>query len=253
MNQSITLPAMPDTRAEQAYGVELRQQADAVSIVDSATFAQAADLLKNVNMLRKRIEEHYEPIKSAAHAAHKAAVAACNEHLKPVSEVEQVLKRKCGEWQRVEAERIAKLRAEEEERQRAEAAELAKKEAEARKLLEDQRIALAEKLQASGQTEKAQAALAAPVVVPDWMKPAPSAPREIVTAPKVDGVGLSLKWKASITDKLALVKHVAAHPELLHLLDANMPALNGMARSMKEGFEMPGVIAVSEASTTVRS
>lgn len=252
MKQQQTLPAMPDTSAEDAYGSELRAQADAVAIVDAQTFAQAADLLKNVHMLRKKIEEHYEPIRSASHAAWKAAVAACNEHLGPVSEIENVLKRKCGDWQRTEADRVARLRAEELERQRAEAEEIAKKESEALKLLEDQRLAIAEKLQASGQIDKAQAALAAPVVVPDWMRTAPSAPREIVAAPKVEGIGLSLRWRAEVRDKLALVRHVAQHPELIHLIDANMVALNGMARSMKEAFALPGVAAVSEASTTVR-
>jgi hypothetical protein len=74
-----------------------------------------------------------------------------------------------------------------------------------------------------------------------------------VTTPKVSGIAGRTTWKAEVKDKGALVKYVAEHPEWLSLLDVNMQALNGLARSQKGSLALPGVEAVEEHSIAARA
>lgn len=69
----------------------------------------------------------------------------------------------------------------------------------------------------------------------------------LVTAPTVAapvrtaGVSTRKVWKAEVNDKLALVRFVAAHPEYVDLLDANMPAINKIALALKANCPLAGV------------
>ncbi|WP_042295857.1 hypothetical protein [Paraburkholderia bannensis] len=69
----------------------------------------------------------------------------------------------------------------------------------------------------------------------------------LITAPIVapmratKGVSTRKVWKTEITDKLALVKFVAEHPEYLELLDANMPAINKIGLALKAACPIAGV------------
>jgi hypothetical protein len=96
--------------------------------------------------------------------------------------------------------------------------------------------------EAEGDSAAAEAILAEPVSAP------------IVTvAPqvaKVDGVSSTTRWSAEVMDLMMLVRYVAAHPEWVSLLEANMPNLNRLAISQHEALSIPGVRAVK---TTVRS
>jgi hypothetical protein len=59
-------------------------------------------------------------------------------------------------------------------------------------------------------------------------------------------------WCAEVTDLWALVKAAAKDKRLLPLLEANMPALNAQARSLKQALAIPGVRAVDKGSVAVR-
>ena len=67
---------------------------------------------------------------------------------------------------------------------------------------------------------------------------------------ETESVSTRTIWRAELTDKLALVQHVAANPHLVHLLEVYMPAANAMARAQREAMSIPGLVAVSE---TVRA
>ncbi|ABN87738.1 hypothetical protein X880_6062 [Burkholderia pseudomallei MSHR4032] len=63
----------------------------------------------------------------------------------------------------------------------------------------------------------------------------------VAAAPQTKGVSTRKVWKAEISDKLALVRYVAAHPEYVDLLDANMPAINKIALALKANCPLDGV------------
>lgn len=131
----------------------------------------------------------------------------------------------------------------EEERKRlaleAKAAEDARKE---RERLEAQ----AKKAEASGKVEKAETLRQAAEYIPQNVVIASS-------TPKVSGVSTRGTWKARITSKHDLIAYVAAHPEWEHLIDVNMTAINGLARSQKSSLALPGVEAFEEQTLAARA
>ena len=64
--------------------------------------------------------------------------------------------------------------------------------------------------------------------------------------PKIQGVSTRVTWSAELTDKMALIKAVAAGLAPETLLDVNMPTANQMARAMKSHLNYPGIKAVSK-------
>lgn len=123
--------------------------------------------------------------------------------------------------------------------QEAKAAEQLRKE---REKLEAQ----AAKAAAAGKTEKAAALEATAAALPTTVEIA-------VTAPKVAGIAGRSTWQAAVKDKAAFIKYVAEHPEWLHLIDINMVALNGLARSQKSALALPGVEAVEIQGIAARA
>ena len=75
------------------------------------------------------------------------------------------------------------------------------------------------------------------------------APVVTSAAPKISGVVRRETWKAEVTDKQALVKHIVDNqPALLVMVKIDQSLLNARAREMKDKFDLPGARAVKEAS-----
>ncbi|GIW55358.1 MAG: hypothetical protein KatS3mg082_1762 [Nitrospiraceae bacterium] len=133
----------------------------------------------------------------------------------------------------------------EQERKRRE--EQARLEEEARK--ERERLeAKAREAEEKGQIEKAEAlresanAVVAPIVSP------------ATEAPKVTGIATRGLWKARVTDKAALVRHIVAErPDLLFLIEIDSAALNALARAQKSALSLPGVEVYEEKVIAVRA
>jgi hypothetical protein len=123
--------------------------------------------------------------------------------------------------------------------QEAKAAEQLRKE---REKLEAQ----AARAAASGKTEKAEALQAHAAALPVSVEIAS-------TAPKVSGIAGRSTWQAAVKDKAAFLKYVAEHPEWLNLVDVNMVALNGLARSQKQSLALPGIEAVEVQVISARA
>ena len=82
---------------------------------------------------------------------------------------------------------------------------------------------------------------------------------ERVTAPTVEApamptgaVHIRTTWSAEVVDLAGLVKACAEGKAPLNLLVPDMPALNALARTQKERFDIPGVKAVAEQGVTAR-
>jgi DNA gyrase/topoisomerase IV subunit A len=82
---------------------------------------------------------------------------------------------------------------------------------------------------------------------------------QLVTAPvtaaprKTAGVSTRMVWKAEISDKLALIRYVAEHPEYVDLLEANMPAVNKIALALKANCPLAGVRVFEDAVIAARA
>jgi len=222
------------TEVEQMEQVALAwpDRAKAITITDQETYNTAASFLGDIVGLRKEIQAHHKPIKDAAHKAHKAAVAAEKKLLDPIAQAEQIIKTAIGNWDR-EQERLQQ----EKQRQLEEAQHKADEEA---------RLALAQEAEENGATEETvDEILTTPVVRP-----------AIVAKPvyaKATGVSTQKRWKAEVVDIKALCRAVANGQASTELVQPNMVALNGMARAMRQTFNIPGCKAVTETSVAVNT
>ena len=114
-----------------------------------------------------------------------------------------------------------------------------------RKEKEDARLAEAERLDAAGKGEKADALLSKQVRVT-------AAETAGLAAPKVAGVSFRETWSAEVTDFLALVRAVAVGQAPVDALQANMVYLNDQARKLHERMTIDGVKAVATKSMATR-
>lgn len=133
---------------------------------------------------------------------------------------------------RLEAERLARIEQDKAREAAAAAARAAQEAAEAAAAATtvDERLAAQEQASAAqAQAVELEMAAAAPIV-------AASAP----AAPKAAGVSMRYTYGAECTDKLLLIRHIAAHPELVNLLEVNATGLRQMANAQREAFNLPG-------------
>jgi hypothetical protein len=73
------------------------------------------------------------------------------------------------------------------------------------------------------------------------------APPPSVPVAKVEGTSVRTTPDPEVLDKVALLVHVAAHPELAGLFDVNMTALRGLAKVCGIGSNaLPGVRIVAK-------
>lgn len=205
-------------------------RAEALAILSADDYRQSAELLKAIKALRATIAETFGPHVKRAFDAHRALVAEQRAAEEPLTKAEAIIKGKLLTFEREQE----LLRREEESRLR----EIARQDEERRRL--EEAAAMELEASATGDAElqaEAEAYLAQPVAAP------------VVTVapmtPKVAGITYRETWSGEVTDALALVKHIAAHPEHLNLVTPNMTAINGLARSLRGSLSIPGVRAVS--------
>jgi hypothetical protein len=66
--------------------------------------------------------------------------------------------------------------------------------------------------------------------------------------PRVEGVSFRENWRVEVIDKAAFVSAVAARPELINLVEANLAALGHLARAQKGALDIPGLRVWGELS-----
>lgn len=156
-----------------------------------------ADLKKMIVEDFRESKEKTAEAKRAATAAHKAVVDQEDSHLNVIEEARRIGKQKLAAWED-EQERLAKI-------------EQDRLDAEARKKAEDDALAAAALAEKSGDTEKAEALLAAPVYVPPTPRLSADVPQRSTT--------VQTRWSATVggvredgstTDPLFVLKAVSA-------------------------------------------
>lgn len=190
-----------------------------VFVVDSAQMYEiGVNELKKIKAKAKELEEQRKSITAPMDLAKKTVMDMYRPATDSLTYAEKTLK--------------GKLMAYDEEQQAIQRQRQAEAEAEA----ERQRLLLAEQAQQaeqSGNQAMADALLETACIV--------VAPVVIKDVPKVSGVSTRITWKAEVTDKLALVKYIAEHPEYIDMMDANASVLNKFAGAMKQNAKIGGV------------
>lgn len=211
------------------------QAAESLSLPDGAAYLAVlalkdaydvcAGLRRGVRALADEVANTFDPIVSKANAAHKEACAQRARVAAPLQQAAEILARALARWEDAE---VHARRHEEALRQAAAVA-----------AEEEQRLAEALELEAAGDGDGAAVVLETPA-------PLPAVALEKPTAPATSS---RITYSAVVTDKLALIKHVAQHPELARLLEPSMPNLNAQARSLGAALALPGVRA--QATRTI--
>lgn len=222
------MSAIIEEPVEQQFeesALSVRDEAQALQIVDQGSYDLAAAKFSAVSALEREITAHYAPMKQAAHDAHKKVCEAEKKMIGPVQEAKKILSRAIGAFD------------EDQERRRQE--EQRRLEAEARRLAEEETLAAAvEAEQAGAQPEEVEAVLSTPTLAvkiqapPTYQRSSAVATREV--------------WSAQVTNLQELVKAAAANPAYLIYLEANTTQLNSTARAQKSAFRVPGVRAACE-------
>lgn len=184
-------------------------------------YADAAERLQALAALRKAAEDHHGPVIAAAHAAHKAALAAQKKIVGPIEAAEAIVRGAMSAYataqRQLEEERVRLALEAEATRKKAEAAEAAR---------------VARSLGAS--TEEIRA-------IRQEIREAPST---IVARPSVvsaRGVAAIEKWEFEVIDLGALIGHVAKTPAHRNALVANLTFIRKLVDAQREHFSMPGV------------
>lgn len=218
---------MEEEKQFEQSALIVRDEAEAIQIVDQETYNRAAARFSAAASLEKQIVDYHAPLKQKAHEAHKAICNAETSLLAPVRQAKQILSRAIGAWD-TEQERVRR-----EEQRRLEE--------EARKRADEEALQAAIDAERSGaDAEEVEAVLSTPAPVQKVM----AAPTYEKTIPTREN------WSAEVVSLRALVKAAAENPAYLCYLEANETALNAAARAQKQVFAVPGCKAVVQRIAT---
>lgn len=221
----------PDT-AQQAQSVTIAASKAVHTVTNVPEHRAAQEYLTDLARIERSVKEVFAEPKSAAHAAHKSICAAESKLLDPILDARKKVTRAIGVY--------------EDEQYKIAEAERRRLESEARAKEEARLLAEAEAAQESGDTQLADQIIEEAIYTPTPVVHVQ--PQLASTA----GVSSQRRWSAEVDDVAALIKYVAANPQFQNLLTPNMPAINAMARSLKENMRIPGVRAFSTAVSAVR-
>jgi len=202
------------------------QQSKEFTVTDQQTYANAAELCKDIKGRINQITDYWKPLKEAAAKQHKDICAKEKELLAPFSSAETDLKGKMAAYQRQKME---------EERIQREEAEHFKRE-EAERLMK-----LAEEAEKEGMSEHAEylveeAAKAETMYIPE------------IKQEKTAGTSAIRVWKARITnDSLVPITVMGAM-----LRPVDMSALDKFAKASKGNMAIPGVEFYEDVQMRIR-
>jgi HD superfamily phosphohydrolase len=212
----------------ETTALTLKDQATAMVVKDVTGYSAAGELGKSIKELRAKIVDYFQPLKEAAHKAHKAITTKEAEELKPVDEAISILRNTMNAFNE-EQKRLERI---EQARLQAIADEEARKERE--KLL-----AAAIKAEAAGKMEKAEEKLEQAEMV--YSAPVTVAPTVAKTV-AVNGGNITQAKETivGITDMKAFITELVKRNMFPTMLDAKTAALKSWVNA--NGFDsFPGL------------
>lgn len=262
MTESILAPVAALSLPDQA-GLSARAQSaltfvQSMEITSVETYGFAADELRAIKVRANRLEDQRTAITGPINKALKAVNDLFRAPAEFLAQGERVLKSKMLAWDQ-EQERLAAI-----ERRRAEeVAAIERKrledEAAARQAEADKQAEIARKAQAAGDAQAAALAQAAADRANSQSQEAAVTAQLVVAAPavvaieKTKGISTSKKVDFEIVDLHALVKHVAANPQLLQLVMADGVKLRAYVKGLGTACALPGVRVFEERVMSARA
>lgn len=222
MGMELVRVEAPETSGLEKSVLVLVRDADAMQVETDEDHNRAQGYRIRVRDYIRNVDETFHASLQATHRAHRTVIDETKRLKVPAEQALGIIDQKIIGFRRKRQAEEDRRRREEEERQR--------------KIEEENRLQEAQSLVDAGRpVEEAEAVLERPVVVP------------AVATPKraPEPVAQRRTWSAEIVSLLALVRHVAQHPEDVGYLIANGPALNARARADQENMRLPGVRAVA--------
>lgn len=215
---------------ERIVEVESADARRLARIADAEQYQVAAEKLTALAALRKQAKDHHDPVIAAAHAAHKAALAAWKKIDAPIEEAERIVRGAMSDY----------LTAERERQQEAIRAAL-EQEAEQKRL---EALRAAKEARANGASREEVAAIKEAI----RSEPSSAIVRPVITA-AIGVTGVEV-LDFEVTDFHALVKFVVSNWSHSRALETNEKYIRAMVNAQREQFKMPGVKVTKR--TTVR-
>ena len=206
----------------------VERRASELQIVDDLSYGMAGELVKQVKIASKRVEEYWEPMRKSTYDAYKAVNTHKSEMSDPLKKAEKMIKDKMSSYM-MEVERKRK---EEEERLR----ELARQEMES-KLRE------AEEATLMGDDEGAEMALAEASVMQNAMSTVVES-----VQPEVQGISKRKDWEIVSIDSSKVPIDVAG----VELRPVDEKAVIALIRGTKGKVTIPGVVYREKITMNVR-
>lgn len=260
--ENILAPVAALTIPDSAVMISRAQSAltfiDCFIIDSNETFELAADELKAIKTKAKAIEEQRTSITGPLNGVLKAVNALFGGPADLLARAESSLKGKMLAWQTeqeriaAEARRKAEAEAAAERKRLADEAAARQREAEeqaaaariAKQAGDEQAAAIAtsnaQRATAEAQAAESVAQMSVAVVVP-------------IAQPKAKGISTSKKLDFEVVNFESLVKHIAAHPELLQLLRVDDVRLRAYVRGLGTACALPGVNVSETAVMSARA
>lgn len=196
----------------------LKGQAQAIAVTDHISYQAAGEFAKGLKELKKKVTEYFEPLKEAAHKAHKAVTQREKEELKPIEDADQLIRQGMSAYLN-EQERIRK---EEQRKLEAEAKIAADKERE-------RLLSLAVKNEEKGEDEKAAEYLKKAEQV--YVEPVFAAPVEKTIKTDAGNITAAKDVRVTVIDIKALVSAVAVGQVPITIIDIKQSTLKSWLKS----------------------
>ena len=213
----------------ESQALQLAEQIGTIEVKDQETYTVLAELTITGKAFVKEKTEWFEPIRLLTYGLYQKVLDRRGGIIKGLETSLNTASAKLKKFERDQEELRQRLEREAQEKQRREQAEM--------------KLESAVAAEAVGMpAEAVETILAAPVTAP--------APVVAPTFNRVKGLGHRENWCAEEDPTAgglwALCKAIAKNKSLLPLVEANMPALNAQARSLKTAMQIPGFKAVNK-------
>jgi hypothetical protein len=209
------------------------QLAEAIEIINQATYDYAVDFLKRDLALQDAAEAHHRPMIKAAFLAHRATTSGLQTVLEPLLAAETTVKRKIAAW----SDQQTKLALEAQKQAAALATQRHAEELELEIEAAETAGANVEEVKTIIQEAQYQAAIV-PAVAPTYAK--------------AKGISTPERWSAEVIDMRKFQIAVAKNPAYASLLIVNQTALNKLAAGLKNGLVIDGVKVNRETNVSSR-
>lgn len=229
------------------------------TVIDSPFMYEAAtDEVRSITARKKALNEQRLAITRPLDEAKKQVMALFDPALTLLDEADKIIRGKMISYtseqerlRKIEQARLDAIAAEERRKQQEEAEAARKVAAEAQARADA--AAEAGNMQAAAAAMEVAEQSASAAATAEMVAAVIVAPTAVSAAPQVKGVSGAKVWRGEVTDKAALVRYVAAHPEFLDLIEPNTTAINQIAKAMKQACPVEGIRVFQDQQLRVRA